>query len=128
MTDSLQILSVLQVTPMEMHMLHAADLKRHGQATMADIFAELSVWGVHSARSGQKYGPKHMMNNISDVVDQRDCRMHCEQQHKCKAWNFATEGKYCELIDHLTAPQENWRFSSGISQPAYICHPTASMR
>ena len=102
-------------------MLHATDMKHHGQAKMADIFAELSTWGVHSDRSGVRYSSQHMMRNISDVVDKRDCRLHCEAQPRCKAWSFATEGKYCELVDNLTSTEENWRFSSGISQPAYSC-------
>ncbi|KAA6427897.1 MAG: hypothetical protein FRX49_02559 [Trebouxia sp. A1-2] len=42
------------VMPMEMHMLHAADLKHHGQANMADIFAEMATWGIHSDRTGKQ--------------------------------------------------------------------------
>ena len=63
-----------QVMPMEMHMLHAADLKHHGQANMADIFAEMATWGVHSDRTGVRYSTQHLLANISDVVDKRGCR------------------------------------------------------
>ena len=107
---------------MEMHMLHQADLKNHGLATMADIFAEMSTWGIHSERLGARYSAHHLMMNMSDTVDVRDCRLHCEQQPDCRAWNFANEGKFCELVDRLTPPAENWRFTSGLSQPRYSCH------
>ena len=106
---------------MEMHMLHAADLKHHGQANMADIFAEMATWGVHSDRTGVRYSTKHLLANMSNVVDKRDCRLHCEGNSKCRAWSFANEGKFCELSDNLAITQENWRFNSGISQPAYRC-------
>ena len=102
-------------------MLHAADLKHHGKANMADVFAEMTAWGVHSERSGIKYSSRHLMQNLTGVLDLHDCRKYCEAKPECKAWNFATQGRYCELVDSLSATQEDWRFSSGISQPAYIC-------
>lgn len=107
---------------MEMHMLHQADLKHHGRATMADVFAEMTTWGVHSERGGARYPPKHMMRNLTDTVNVRECRLRCEQLADCQAWSFASEGKYCELVDHLARPEENWRFTSGVSQPAYQCY------
>lgn len=116
----------MQVMPMEMHMLHAADLKHHGQACMADIFAEMATWGVHSERKGIRYGTKHVVANVSNVVDKRDCRLLCEGNPACKAWSFAAKGQFCELVDSLIASQENWRFSSGISQPAYRCHSSTA--
>lgn len=106
-----------------MHMLHQADLKHHGKPTMADIFAEMSAWGVRSERLGARYPSQGLLLNITDTVDVRECRMRCERQAGCKAWNFADQGKYCELVEHLTPPEENWRFTSGVSQPAYQCHP-----
>lgn len=112
----------VQVLPMEMHMLHQADLKHHGKATMADIFAEMTTWGVHPERSGARYPSQHLMMNITDVVDRRDCRLLCAKQPDCKAWNFADEGKFCELMNRLTPPRENWKFTSGVSQPSYRCH------
>lgn len=113
---------------MEMHMLHQADLKHHGKATMADIFAEMATWGVHSERLGARYPSQNLVMNITDTVNVRECRMHCEKQTDCKAWNFANEGKYCELVEQLTPPEENWRFTSGMSQPGYHCHqPEAGM-
>ena len=106
-----------------MHMLHQANLKHYGKPTMADIFAEMSAWGVHSERLGARWGSQDLMMNITDTVDIRDCRMRCERQANCKAWNFADHGKNCELVGHLRPPEENWRFTSGVSQPSYQCHP-----
>ena len=107
---------------MEMHMLHQADLKHHGKATMADIFAEMSTWSVHSERLGARYSSQDLVMNVTDTLDVHECRMRCEKQADCKAWNFANQGKYCELVGRLTPPEENWRFTSGVSQPAYQCH------
>ena len=108
-------------------MLHQADLKHHGHPTMADIFAEMATWGVHAERLGARYPSKHLMMNITGTVDRRDCRLHCEEQPDCKAWNFAHEGNFCELVERVTPPTENWRFTSGISQPKYRCElPTTT--
>ena len=112
----------MQVVPMEMHMLHQADLKYHGKATMADIFGEMSNWSVHSERLGARYSSQDLVSNITGTLDLRECRMRCEKQANCKAWNFANQEKYCELVGRLTPPEEDWRFTSGISQPAYQCH------
>ena len=111
---------------MEMHMLHAADLKAHGHATMADIFAEMSNWGVHSSRAGIRYSDRHMKTNSTNVVDQRDCRILCEQDAECKGWSFANEGGFCELVTSIASSEEDWRFTGGISQPAYVCQSAIS--
>ena len=106
---------------MAMHMLWEAEQQHNGQPTMADLFAHISLWGEHSERPGLQYNTEHVFRNITGVVDRRTCREACEQHPGCKGWNFHFGGHYCELLNKLTKPVEQWRVDSGISQPDYIC-------
>ena len=106
---------------MAMHLLWEAEQQHGGSPTIADLFAHISLWGEHSERPGLQYSTDHMFRNLTNVVNQRTCRETCEQHPGCKAWNFNTTGRYCELLDKFSKPDEQWRFVSGVSQPAYVC-------
>lgn len=106
---------------MAMHMLWEAEQQHSQRPTMADLFAHISLWGEHSERPGLQYNTRHMFRNVSHVVSRRACREACEQHPGCKAWNYNISGQYCELLDSLSKPDEQWQHDSGISQPAYVC-------
>lgn len=113
---------------MAMHMLWEAEQQHHGKPTMADLFAHISLWGEHSERPGLRYDTKHLLRNMTDVITSRACREACEQHISCRAWNYNPEGCFCELLDQLSKPSEQWRFDSGISQPAYVCHQNVAVQ
>lgn len=111
---------------MAMHMLWQAE-QQHNNPTMADLFEQISIWGEHSERPGMRYDSVTMFRNVTGVINRRTCREICEQHPQCKAWNFSVTGLYCELMQTLAPSVEDWRYDSGISQPAYDCQQASHL-